>query len=497
MSRAAQILAGINSRRSAAQRRSNYAPRRVPHSFPPGYLRRRLLPLVPTAALATTLSGISGLTILPKGRRTPLRAMANRLATDVSERAQRIYFDEPGLDTLTVRAIGAWAQRLANLGRLYLKARIALGMDVDGRAATMLPLVPRRGYDTLMVSMLVIGTAVGYFKGGPVHTVRFYDDALTPARLPVPEGQPIPQPRRLHAPRSLGDMCADIDDLYWSEGAGQTLKITRVGEGENRRWLISMPGTETVDPISNSNPADTEANIREVLNLPSSMRGGLLKALHDAMELEGIAPEDFPREPVMICGHSQGGMVGTALATAPPQTLGINVKAVLTLGTPSRRLRIRDDVTMIAVAHDQDIVPSIDGTSARVPDHRVSVGRRLVRPRKGPLYYAHASVTYTETVQHMERKVAIAPWGRLPSAVNRLHEFLPAEGEPTRVFFYEVWQDVLEPTQERTWCTVVSLEDSDWQPVEHRMDWEPAPLMPVNYEYLRRWWTRNDAETDT
>ncbi|WP_175957348.1 alpha/beta hydrolase [Schaalia sp. Marseille-Q2122] len=497
MSRAAQILAGITSRRSAAQRRSNYAPRRVPHSFPPGYLRRRLLPLAPPALLATTLSGISGLPLIPKGRRTPIRGVADRLATDVSERAQRLYFDEPGLDTLTVRAIGTWAQRLANIGRLYLRTRIALGWDADGRAATMLPLVPRRGYDTLMVSMLVIGTALGYFKGGPVHIARFYDDSLTPARLPLPDGQPIPQPRRLHAPRSLGDMCADIDDLYWAEGAGQTLKITRVGEGEKRRWLISMPGTESVDPISNANPADTEANIREVLNLPSSMRGGLLKALHDAMARDGIAPEDVVREPVMICGHSQGGMVGTALATAPPETLGINVKALLTLGTPSRRLRIRDDVTMIAVAHDQDIVPSIDGTSARVPDHRVSVGRRLVRPRKGPLYYAHASVTYTETVHHMERKVAIAPWGRLPEAVARLREFLPSEDEPTRVFFYEVWQDVLEPTHEHTWCTVVSLEDSQWQPVEHRIEWEPSPLMPLNYEDLRRWWTRNDAETNT
>ena len=271
MSRAAQILAGIAARRSAVQRRSNYAPRRVPHSFPPGYLRRRLLPLLPPAALATTLSGLSGTSLIPKRRRTPMRTLADRLATDVSERAQQIYFDEPGLDTLTVRAIGTWARRVASVGRLYLRSRIALGWDADGRAATMLPLVPRRGYDALMVSMLVIGTALGYFKGGPVHIAPFYDDSLTPARLPVPEGQPIPQPRRLHAPRSLGDMCADIDDLYWAEGAGQTLKITRVGEGENRRWLISMPGTESVDPISNSNPAELRSTSEFARDIVANM----------------------------------------------------------------------------------------------------------------------------------------------------------------------------------------------------------------------------------
>lgn len=184
-------------------------------------------------------------------------------------------------------------------------------------------------------------------------------------------------------------------------------------------------------------------------------------------------------EPVLVCGHSQGGMVATALAAGVPEDVGLDIRGVLTLGSPTRRYSIRDDVTMVSVVHDQDVVPSTDGTPQRVRDHRVSVGRRLVRPRQGALYYAHSSSTYTETVRQVERKTQVAPWGRVPEAVQRLQEFLPHADEPTRVTIAEIWQDVLEPERRNRWDTYISLDRADWEPADYDEDWSPAPLVAL------------------
>lgn len=459
-----------------------YAPRRVPQAFPPGYLRVRVAPLLPAILANAAVAALADTPAVPAPVRDAARARSEEQGSRLLEDSQRIFFDEPGLDTLLMRSIAAGSRRLTAMVRTYLRARVLLHLDPAGRAAATLPLVPTRGYDSLMTSLLAVGTALGNFRGGPVHARAFYDDGVRAPvgpHLPLPEGHPVPQVRRFEAPSSLGDMAADIDDLYWAMAHGQAVKITCVGEGAARRWLASVPGTDHMTPDSTANPADLETNIREVLNVPSAMRVGLVEALHDAMAAAGVPRAQWSSERVLICGHSQGGMVATALASADPDQVGVRVVGVLTLGTPSRRLRLRPDATMLAVAHDQDVVPSTDGTPQRAPDQRVTVGRRLVRPRQGPLYYAHASSTYTETVHQVERKVDVAPWGRAAETVEALRAFLPGPGERTRVSIYDIWQELIEPGRESRWDIYASIDRPDWEPVEYEEDWAPNPLIEL------------------
>ena len=180
------------------------------------------------------------------------------------------------------------------------------------------------------------------------------------------------------------------------------------------------------------------------------MSVGVVRALHAAMERDGVPAEERGRQPVFVCGHSQGGIVAAALASVPPHEAEVNIVGILSTGGPNRRIRVRPDVVTVAITHDQDVVPSMDGSPDRAPDRRVAVGRSLVRPRNRPLYYAHSSSTYTETVRLLERKVRVTPWGRLASSMAALQDFLPTPGEATRVMHYEIWQDLLTPTAEGT-----------------------------------------------
>ena len=461
-------------------RRRYRAIRRVPQAYPGFYLRLKIAPIVPALAATVAVGALAEIPALPEDVRARARSLSDDMGTAISEQSQRIFFDNPGLDTLLIRSLSHVARRTATVGRAWARAIVAVGADKDGRMARMLPLIPRRGYDALMTGMLTIGTAVGALRGGAVHVALLRDSDADPAfQDPLP-GHPEAQIRRVDAPAVLSDMCADIDELYWSRTIGPAVKITRVGEGEGRRWLLSLVGTESMTFRSTNNPADIETNIRLMLGLESSMSVGVVSALHAAMERDGVPADRWAREPVLICGHSQGGIVAAALASVPPDEAGVNVVGFLSTGGPNRRIRVRPDVVTIAVNHDQDVMPSLDGSPDRAPDRRVTVGRSLVRPRTRPLYYAHSSSTYTETVRLLERKVRVTPWGRLASSMAALQDFLPTPGEATRVMHYEIWQDILTPTADAAWDTVAALErGGSYEPATYPIDYAvTAPRLP-------------------
>ncbi|MDO5033892.1 MAG: alpha/beta fold hydrolase [Actinomycetaceae bacterium] len=414
-----------------------YAARRVPETMWIGDAMDVLAPLAARLGVHLAVRAASQALPLTPELSAFLKEFSRREGESILEEAQRRFFDNPGVDTLLVQAMARAWRVPVGLGKTYLRAKILLGVESE-RARETLRLIPKRDFEALMASYLAIGTALGWFRGGTVAVNLWYKDG---AFYDLPGGSAQTKPRRVEAPRTLTDMARDIDDLYWVEAPGQPVKITRVGEGQVRRWLISLPGTDHMDPISTMNPADAETNTREVLGLSSAMQKGVVAALHHAMESEGVSPRNMVREPVIIMGHSQGGMVALSLAERHPRE--VNVRGVVTLGTPGRRLRVSRDVAALAVEHDQDVVPSMDGRPRRRTDDRVVVGRHLIRPRTGPLFYAHSSSTYTETVQLMERHARVAPNSKIGRTVARIRPYLPAEGESSSVYVYEVRQDLL------------------------------------------------------
>ncbi len=459
---------------------SYYPLRRNPDAYSARYFWRRAFPHV--AGVVADGARALAADLLPVGKqgRKVMQDWAREKANVTSENAQKKFFDNPGLDTLAVRELTKVGLGIANAGRAYLWLRISLGMDHDGRSRSAMSLIPKKGYDQLMLTGLAVGTALGLFRGGTVHSAIWWDS--NKGYLPIPSGHPLPQARRFEPPKTLSDAAADIDDLYWAEAFGQAIKITRVGEGEARRWIVSVPGTDHPTWESTPNVADFESNFREELNLPSAMRLGLVQAINYAMRTNGIPRDRRAEEKVLLVGHSQGGMVAVALAATDPAKIGFKVAGVITMGSPARRIKVSSDVPVLALEHDQDMVPSLDGTPRKTADGRAVYYRKLVRPRLSPLFYAHASSTYTETLRHAEKRRGVAPWGRVSETLARLRDFLPKPGENTRVLHAYIWQDLLTPTKGNTWDQYLSIERADWEPVSFGGEIEAsakAPLTPA------------------
>jgi pimeloyl-ACP methyl ester carboxylesterase len=134
---------------------------------------------------------------------------------------------------------------------------------------------------------------------------------------------------------------------------GGAVRIERwTGEDGVTRRIVYIPGTQDWLNIS-GNPFDSQADLELAAgNLPDA--AGLVAA---ALKTDGARPG----EPVMLAGHSLGGMLATALAANPALTSRFTVQAVVTAGSPVGRIALPSSVNALHLEGTRDIVPGLDG----------------------------------------------------------------------------------------------------------------------------------------
>lgn len=100
-------------------------------------------------------------------------------------------------------------------------------------------------------------------------------------------------------------------------------------------------------------PLDGVANLRLVAGRATASRDAVLEALRQ---------EDVqPGEPVVLVGHSQGGIIAASLAADPSVRARFSVTHVVTAGSPLGTFAVPDDVSVLSLEHRRDLVPRLDG----------------------------------------------------------------------------------------------------------------------------------------
>lgn len=164
------------------------------------------------------------------------------------------------------------------------------------------------------------------------------------------------------APHDLGDL---IDDLGTTADDGVdngVISIQRLTDADgNVSYVVQLPGTDEFM---------SETDIRNMgsnLNLIAGDDTAYGDAVRQAMEAAGVDPSD----PVMLVGHSQGGMQAAALSGDPD--FGYNVTHVVTAGSPIATSGIPDDVSVLSLENTGDLVPLLDGESNPDSAHHTTV----------------------------------------------------------------------------------------------------------------------------
>lgn len=194
---------------------------------------------------------------------------------------------------------------------------------------------------------------------------------------PVDVGKPgaVDSDKRLKTPvpstisAILGGTMAAYAD-QGKPGAPDTgIRITTVLKpGEPPAYIVSIPGTTRWEPDGAANPTDLTGN----LELAGGNLSTAAEAVRLAMEKAGIPPG----APVMLSGHSQGGMIAAALASNPEFTDQFNVTNLVTFGSPVDSSQIPADIDVLALQHEGDPVPKVDlGDATLTPDGRISTSQ--------------------------------------------------------------------------------------------------------------------------
>lgn len=147
---------------------------------------------------------------------------------------------------------------------------------------------------------------------------------------------------RTVAPRSVSELAARIP-----RGADQ-IRIERFGTADAPRWVVYVAGTAS-GALGGSEPFDMKSNVKGVAGqVPASEL-----AVIEAMRSAGVQPSD----PVMIVGHSQGGLIANDVASSGQ----FQVTECVTFGAPLGTSN--STVPTLALEHRQDPVPALAGVS--------------------------------------------------------------------------------------------------------------------------------------
>ena len=229
--------------------------------------------------------------------------------------------------------------------------------------------------------------------------------------------------------RDVMDQQALLSTESGTEAKVQVVRMTHP-DGTSS-WIVQVPGTQEMTTLAHvDNPLDMDTNLnlmqREGMGPPTVMEQQVLAAMREA----GIGPND----PVMLTGHSQGGITAASLATRRPA--GFHITSVVTAGSPIARFDVPDDVSVLSLEHAQDVIPHVD--AADNPDRAgwTTVTRDLdSSDGPEPVAGAHSLAAYAVTgslVDHDETDASLEAWRQQNAA------FLAGAGTTTEAELFAI-----------------------------------------------------------
>ncbi|WP_018157835.1 hypothetical protein [Demetria terragena] len=255
--------------------------------------------------------------------------------------------------------------------------------------------VPGEEFEQEIAFLLMTGRALGAFDHHRTLTVR----SLPPrADTPVRDLSGL-----MKAQKEVLSTPAETD-------RGTRVRAQRVlGPDGVHRWIVSVPGTQDWSPLSPANPSDLGSNLAALAGKSNPLYPAIAESLELAMRQAGVRPGS---EPVMLAGHSQGGLVATRLAADSAFRRRFNVTSVVTAGAPTGRIAVPRDISVLSLEHRQDVVPRLDARNAvdRSNVVRVVLDDSPAPGRQGSVASAHHPLTYARSAQaHLDPDAPLDP----------------------------------------------------------------------------------------
>ena len=175
---------------------------------------------------------------------------------------------------------------------------------------------------------------------------------MTPYPTPAP-GLPTEQPASV---RDLLEHLHEVAALSAGSGspANGTIEVQTVtGPAGDHRHVVYLPGTDDFNAPwdQDGDVRDLETDLDSMAGQPDAYQQGILTALHHA----GVGAH----EPVLLVGHSLGGMEAAALLAGDH---GFHITDAVTAGAPTAQVHdFPAGSHVLSLEQHGDIVPELDG----------------------------------------------------------------------------------------------------------------------------------------
>jgi hypothetical protein len=170
-------------------------------------------------------------------------------------------------------------------------------------------------------------------------------------------------------PRTVTDLMVDLDQRNAGEKGEIDVRVAekRLADGTvQRAYIVDIPGTKVWNlPGQSPDVNDTGTSLRALGNESTAYERGI----DEALSRSGVKPED----PVMLVGHSQGGIVAANAARDFVRSGKYNVTHVVTAGSPVAQVDVPPSVQVLSIENRHDIVPHLDARDNPDAANRVTV----------------------------------------------------------------------------------------------------------------------------
>jgi hypothetical protein len=164
-------------------------------------------------------------------------------------------------------------------------------------------------------------------------------------------------------------------------------------EGREDRFEVYIGGTRDLAPVPTTEPWDMTSNVHAL----SMGDAGSYRAVEEAMRQAGVTTTSS----VQFVGHSQGGLVASALAGSGDY----DAQGLFTVGGVVSQGLVPEGVPWLAIEHTDDLVPALGGN--RTAPDAVLVRREVFAGEAVPsdsLLPAHELSRYRETASLLDRR---------------------------------------------------------------------------------------------
>ncbi|MEO7069357.1 MAG: hypothetical protein ABI131_02575 [Nostocoides sp.] len=246
-------------------------------------------------------------------------------------------------------------------------------------------------------------TAILEQVGGMVGALLENDAYAAVAVAALPPGPLTAQ----HAPTGVAGLMTDAVELGDPAMRGR-VRISQIPQPDgSSAWIVQLPGTQVWDPRPGPDPFDVSTDVAAMAGLATLAAAGATLALDLAMTAAGRSGVVGRRDPVLLTGHSQGGILSAAVASDPAFRSAHPCLQVVTAGSPIANFPIPPTVPVLSLENLQDPVPRLDGTVN--PDRPTwTTVRADLRERGAPASAgaSHASRVYLRTAEQVDGAIA-------------------------------------------------------------------------------------------